>query len=230
VPSSDGSEAQLRKRIFYNDSTLKSGGGGTGLMYGNSDKSSSSSKKLEKKGSASSNSSGIKDLHAGPHSHNSSSGQSDQRHFDRMMRRNEILDFYEFQNDQTDFGDSSNKNRQNSSNLKGQDQMSEVQPVEIEAHGNVTPKNYPKTNYFHNKSKPTVMYSEEKLMTHSEADLSNNKVGERLTSSDSKLSKMNKSGKDEYNPISKTPDKVPYDYVNRSDESKEPGSESGSKT
>ena len=42
------------------------------------------------KGSASSNSSDIKDLHAGAHSGNSSSDKSDQRQFDRLIKRNNI--------------------------------------------------------------------------------------------------------------------------------------------
>lgn len=230
IPSSDSSEVQLRKRIFYNDSAFKSGGGGTGLMYGNSDKSSSSSKKLEKKGSRSSSSSGIKDLHAGPHSHNSSSEKSDQRHFDRLMRRNEILDFYEFQNDHTDYGDSSNKNRLNSSNVKKQDQMSEIEEAEFEVEDNGTPENNSKSAFYRLKNKPAVMYSEEKIITHSEGNLIDSKDAERLISSDSKLIKIHKSDNDHYKPISKTPDKVPYDYVSGSDESKEPKSESGSKT
>ena len=89
----DSSDHFLRKRIYYNDSSLKKGGGGTGLMYGPSDKSSSSSKKVGKKGSASSYST---------HSVNSNSEKSSQKQFDRLINRNGIMDFYEFHNDQID--------------------------------------------------------------------------------------------------------------------------------
>lgn len=62
-------------------------------MYGPSDKSSTSSKKGGKKGSASSNST---------HSANSNSDKISQKQFDRLMKRNEILEYYDFHNDQTD--------------------------------------------------------------------------------------------------------------------------------
>jgi hypothetical protein len=127
--SSDNSENwNLRKKIQYNDSVDKKGGGGTGLLFGASDKSSSSSKKFNKKGSTSNNSSGIKDLHAGAQSINSSSEKSDQRHFDRMMRRNEIIDFYDFHNENTD---SEFKFKQKNG-LRVSEQMSEIEEVEIE--------------------------------------------------------------------------------------------------
>lgn len=93
VSSANSSDHYLRKRIHYNDSSLKKGGGGTGLMYGASDKSSSSSAKLRKKGSASSNST---------HSVNSNSDKSYQKHFDRLMKRNEIMNFLDFHNENND--------------------------------------------------------------------------------------------------------------------------------
>lgn len=75
---------------------MKKGGGGTGLLYGSSDKSSSSStQKLNKKSNASSNSSGAKEIPVASHSEYSSSEKSDQRHFDRLMKRNDIYDLSE---------------------------------------------------------------------------------------------------------------------------------------
>jgi len=116
LKSSENSENwYLRKRIQYNDNTLLKGGGGTGLLHSASDKSSSS-KKFKP---ASSSSSGIKDLHAGQ-SANSSSDKSDQRHFDRLMRRNEIthdespFHSYDLQNENEKLGERSiNKIEQN---------------------------------------------------------------------------------------------------------------------
>ena len=98
--SAEGSSSSgPRKRIHYNDSSLKTGGGGTGLLYGASDKSSSSSKQFNKKSSVSSNSSGVKDVHMFNPSENSSSEKSDQRHFDRLIKRNELFDFCEVSSD-----------------------------------------------------------------------------------------------------------------------------------
>ena len=105
IPSEsiEGSNSNgLCKRIDYNDSCLKKGGGGTGLLSRTSDKSSSSSKKLNKKSNASSNSSGMKDCHFTNQSENSSWEKSDQRHFDRLVKRNEILDIIGTNIDQID--------------------------------------------------------------------------------------------------------------------------------
>lgn len=135
VSSEDSSDNfYLRKRIYYNDSALKKGGGGTGLLYGASDQSSSSSKK-KKKQSASSNSSGIHNFNPCGHSANSSSEKSDQRHFDRLIRRNEILDFYEFQNEHPDsekYAANILNQRNDGSALKCNDQMSEIEEADFE--------------------------------------------------------------------------------------------------
>lgn len=202
---------------------MKKGGGGTGLLYGASDKSSSSSKKLGKKGSASSNSSGIKDLHAGPHSANSSSEKSDQRHFDRLLRRNEILDFYEFPNEQADSEKQSKEveSIKDNKRLAINDQMSEIQEAEVEGdETNTSPTHFlgtgSKEKYFENYINDN---SEEKKLTESYPSTSNEKPNERQAVSDSKIYEKQRRNMELLANCS-TPDKVPYDYVEQSEESK----------
>lgn len=223
VSSEDSSDNfYLRKRIYYNDSALKKGGGGTGLLYGASDQSSSSSKK-KKKQSASSNSSGIHNFNPCGQSANSSSEKSDQRHFDRLIRRNEILDFYELQNEHPDTASNILSQRNEGSVLKMNEQMSEIEEADIEADDtNFSPsKNLSKEEGSSKTLKPIISHSEEKVLANNYYNNSLEKQVERLVTSESKVGTKLLLDAKENKLAFLTPDKAPYEYVTTSAELKE---------
>ncbi|CAI2376065.1 unnamed protein product [Moneuplotes crassus] len=208
-----------------NENEYPKGGGGTGLMYGTSDKSSSSDKKLKNKGSASSNSSGIKDLHAGINSGNSSSDKSEKRNLEILAQRNNIRlqDFYKYGNSEDSKSnlertDNSDLKRAENSHICGPSQFQDLDEGDYDS----TPEVYIKMN-----STPyTLSYSksaskrEQKLMESGESQyVKSSKKPDSPNIQDSITNFHN--SEDKF--IKKTPEKIPYDQISKSEDGKDNG-------
>lgn len=189
-------------------------------MYGTSDKSSSSDKKFKVKNSQSSNSSGIKDLHAGTNSGNSSSEKSDQRNLENLAKRNNIpiQDIYKYEpssESKSHIARGDNSEHKNFENSQGAMHLQESNSKEYNIESESTPEVYIKMRHMSTFSKSAkkegskLMDSQESVFTLSSKKPESPKV-------------YDGTGDDnfEHNLVKKTPEKVPYDQVSKSEDGK----------
>ena len=165
---------------------------------------------------------------------------SDQRQFDRLIKRNNIhvQEMYKTESpweeesriENTEEGHSSNQKKTEVSNYK-QNMMSEIEEESDKIDLSSTPE--VTITVKNDNSRCFIIHSEEKDASRKLINIEfsqSNQSNEKILSSDSKLvSLKNSISSDEQN-IARTPEKVPYDYVAKSEESKESevGSKSGS--
>jgi len=165
---------------------------------------------------------------------------SDQRQFDRLIKRNNIhvQEMYKTESpcdeeskiENIEERQSSNQKKTEVSNYK-QNMMSEIEEESDKIDLSSTPE--VTITVKNDNSRCFIIHSEEKDASRKLINIEfsqSNQSNEKILSSDSKLvSLKNSISSDEQN-IARTPEKVPYDYVAKSEESKESevGSKSGS--